>query len=134
MKKDIQQKLIDAGRDGPPGPGDGEEHLNPNGAEEDLWDACDGGTSGGAYTAADAALEEYDGGGKRGQEPAGTVEDAEMIGLPELDKQYGKLFRDLVIRKKVDTGSLNMINVVITYDSKHAICLCVDKRLIHCQI
>ena len=58
-----------------------------------------------------------------------------MNGLQEINQQFTgeevNLFPNLCIRKTVDTGKLSIINVIITYDSKHAVCLCIDKRLIH---
>lgn len=59
--------------------------------------------------------------------------EAELDGLPQLDNEYGDLFRDLCKATVVET-QLNIINCIITYDSKHVISLSVDDRTINCKI
>ena len=56
----------------------------------------------------------------------------ELPGLPQF-REAAHLFRGLCCRKSIKTD-LSVITVVITYDSKHAVCLCADERLIHGQI
>ena len=56
-----------------------------------------------------------------------------MKGLPELEKDYGQLFKDLVKAQNVETD-LDMINCIITYDSKHVVVIQGDERIIHAHI
>ena len=62
-----------------------------------------------------------------------------MVGLKQLEA-HGALFKDLVKRIKVNTGKLvdeastardpelNVVNIIITYDSKHCVALTADVR------
>lgn len=52
-------------------------------------------------------------------------DETRIDGLEQFD-QYGDLFRDLTLRTFVDT-ELDVINVIITYDSKHCIAMVNDK-------
>lgn len=69
---------------------------------------------------------------------AGTSSAAEaLVGLKQLEA-HGALFQDLAKRMKIDTGAwtadgtrdpeLNVVNIVITYDSKHCVALTADVR------
>lgn len=62
-----------------------------------------------------------------------------LVGLKQLEA-HGALFKDLVKRIKVNTGKLvdeastvrdpelNVVNIIITYDSKHCVALTADVR------
>jgi len=54
-------------------------------------------------------------------------------GLPQLEKKYSQLFRDLAVSHTVET-ELNVITCIISYDSKHVVTLSVDERLEHGQV
>lgn len=104
--------------------------------------ACEsGGTNsrymeGGYLDLPPAAEDSDDGGAIRSQAGASSAADA-IVGLKQLEA-HRKLFQGLVKRVKVCTGKLdeegnrepelNIINIVITYDSKHCIALTADER------
>jgi hypothetical protein len=54
-----------------------------------------------------------------------TASDETRIEGLEQFNQYGDLFRDLTLRTWIDTQK-DVINVVITYDSKHAITMVTE--------
>lgn len=60
---------------------------------------------------------------------ADTPEEAEgaQKGLQQLDDKYGHLFKDIIVTKDIKT-KLEVINCILTYDSKHAVAICCDER------
>ena len=82
------------------------------------------------------AQDSDDGGAIRSQAGASTAADA-IVGLKQLEG-HRNLFQGLVKRVKVCTGKmdeegqpdpeLSVINIIITYDSKHCVALTADER------
>ena len=65
-------------------------------------------------------------GNRRQSRSKSRASDETRIDGLEQFNQYGDLFRDLTLRTFVDT-ELDVINVIITYDSKHCIAMINDK-------
>ena len=83
-----------------------------------------------------------DHGATRSQSGVSSAADA-IVGLKQLES-HGNLFQGLVKRVKICTGKfdeegeidpvLNVINIIITYDSQHSVALTTDERQEICQV
>lgn len=51
-----------------------------------------------------------------------------LRGLPQMEKDYGNLFRDLTISKRIKM-KMASVNAIITYDSKHVVSICCDENV-----
>jgi len=57
-----------------------------------------------------------------------SQDDTYIVGLPQMEKDHGEMFRGLTVVKKIDLG-LENVNTIMTYDSKSVVCIASDVRI-----